>query len=126
MPAVGFGFGDAVIVELLKVKNLLPDSSVSDVQTVIFPMNEDLRLKAMEVAGALRKEGVLCDMVLDTGKKTKWAFKYADRLAADCLVMLAPDEATRDEVVLKNLKTGEQSAVKTSDIAEAVKSAVGA
>ena len=40
MPAVGFGFGDAVIVELLKMKNLLPDTSTSDIQVVVFAQAE--------------------------------------------------------------------------------------
>uniref|UniRef100_A0A7S1J9P1 histidine--tRNA ligase n=1 Tax=Eutreptiella gymnastica TaxID=73025 RepID=A0A7S1J9P1_9EUGL len=124
MPAVGFGFGDAVIVELLKVKGLLPDTTTSNVQVVVFPMNGDLRGKALEVASALRNEGLRVDMVLETGKKTKWAFKYADRLAANCLVLLAPDEVERGEVVVKNLKVGEQSVVPISAVAGAVKVAI--
>lgn len=49
----------------------------------------------MGVAAELRAAGVKCDLVLDPGRKTKWAFKYADRLAAKAIVLLAPDEAAR-------------------------------
>jgi histidyl-tRNA synthetase len=45
--AVGFGFGDAVVYELLKAKGLLPSleaegpSSIADV--LVYPMEESLR-----------------------------------------------------------------------------------
>ena len=39
MPAAGFGFGDAVIVELLKAKNLMPDvASQVKTQIVVAPL----------------------------------------------------------------------------------------
>eukprot|EP00667_Euglena_gracilis_P009901 EG_transcript_10079 len=61
MPAVGFGFGDAVIVELLKMKDLLPATEASSVEVVVFPMEEALRVPAMGVAAELRAAGVKCD-----------------------------------------------------------------
>eukprot|EP00518_Triparma_eleuthera_P004651 CAMPEP_0182461116 /NCGR_PEP_ID=MMETSP1319-20130603/5779_1 /TAXON_ID=172717 /ORGANISM="Bolidomonas pacifica, Strain RCC208" /LENGTH=416 /DNA_ID=CAMNT_0024660337 /DNA_START=436 /DNA_END=1681 /DNA_ORIENTATION=+ len=38
-PAVGFGFGDAVIVELLKDKGLLPEFGRGDVDAVVFALD---------------------------------------------------------------------------------------
>jgi len=122
MPAVGFGFGDAVIVELLRMKGLIPADAEAGAaaQVVVFPMEESLRGRAMEVAASLRQAGVTCDLVLEPGRKTKWAFKYADRLGARAIVLVAPDEAVRDEVVLKDLRTGQQSAVGRSGLPAAV------
>jgi histidyl-tRNA synthetase len=81
LPAVGFGFGDAVIVELLKMKNKLPSFEKSSVQTMVFPMDESLRPKAVAVAAQLRAAGLQVDMVLES-KKPKWVFQRADKIGA--------------------------------------------
>ncbi|KAL3908022.1 MAG: hypothetical protein SGPRY_009957 [Prymnesium sp.] len=42
LPAAGFGFGDAVIMELLESKKLLPNIPASSVEAVVFAMNREL------------------------------------------------------------------------------------
>merc|ERR1719460_654326 len=71
LPAAGFGFGDAVIVELLKMTDKLPALSRTEVRAVVFPFDEQLRETAMGAA-AVRGAGMATDLVLDK-KKTKWA-----------------------------------------------------
>merc|ERR1712226_424792 len=81
-PAAGFGFGDAVIVELLKERNVLPSfDKNTEIDTVVFAMNQDLYNAATKVATTLRKSGQSVDVVLEN-KKTKWVFKHADRIGA--------------------------------------------
>ena len=63
LPAAGFGFGDAVIFEMLQSKGLLPTLPASTVQVVVFAMNADLRPQAMSIASSLRDAGVRVDMV---------------------------------------------------------------
>jgi histidyl-tRNA synthetase len=43
LPAVGFGFGDAVIVELLRATGRLPQLPASGVECVVFAMEVDAR-----------------------------------------------------------------------------------
>jgi histidyl-tRNA synthetase len=81
IPAVGFGFGDAVIVELLRSKNLLPETTYSGVQIVVFSMMESLRPDACSATMKLRDAGYSVDMIL-SNKKPKWVFQHADRLNA--------------------------------------------
>lgn len=81
LPAVGFGFGDAVIVELLKMKGTLPDTTQGSVEVVVFPMSDDVRGNAVAAATALRSDGLKVDLVLEN-KKPKWAFQRADRIGA--------------------------------------------
>merc|ERR1711957_442171 len=80
-PAVGFGFGDAVIVELLKDRDILPKFDDTGVDAVVFAMDEQLYGVAVDVACKLRAEGKSVDVVLEK-KKTKWVFKHADRIRA--------------------------------------------
>ena len=115
MPAVGFGFGDAVIVELLKERKLMPELGRS-VDAVVFAMGSELRPQAAKAAAALRAAGVAVDLVLED-KKTKWVFKHADRLQAGHVFLLAPDEMARGTVKVKELATGEQEEVALDGLA---------
>ena len=107
IPACGFGFGDVVIVELLKEKNRLPEFT-PEIDDLVCPFSEDLRGPAMQIASRLREQGRVVDLVLED-KKIKWIFKHADRNGASRVILIAPDEWSRGEVRVKNLKTGEES-----------------
>jgi len=114
-PAAGFGFGDAVIVELLKERNILPSFEGSDFDTVVFAMSPDLYGVAVEVALKLRAEGQAVDLILEN-KKTKWALKHAGRIMAKHCVIVAGDEYENGEVSIKDLTLGEQKAVKIDEL----------
>ena len=107
LPATGFGFGDMVIMELLESKGLLPVLS-QGVSDVVFGMGPELRGAAMKVANQLRSRGRRVDLVLED-KRMKWVFKHADRISADRLVMVMPDEWANGIVKIKELSTGEES-----------------
>lgn len=116
-PAAGFGFGDAVIVELLKERNVLPSFEGSGFDSVVFAMSEDLYPVAIEVASKLRAEGQTVDLVLEK-KKTKWVFKHAARNEAKYCVIVAGNEYENGEVSVKNMSLGEQNAVKIDELSE--------
>merc|ERR1711968_310871 len=62
-PAVGFGFGDAVIVELLKNKNLLPDFTKGEVDYCVAGL-EGVNADVTGVVKELREIGKSVDLVL--------------------------------------------------------------
>ena len=92
VPAVGFGFGDAVIVELLKDKGVLPSFTNAHVDAVVYPFSRAQFGGAAAVAATLRSADVSVDLVLEE-KKTKWLWKQADRVSARFVVLLGEDEA---------------------------------
>ena len=114
LPACGFGFGDAVIVELLSEKGLLPDLPPG-VDDVVFAFSPELRDAAMQVATRLRRRGRGVDLVLEE-RKMKWAFRHADSVAADRLVLLAPDEWSRGLVRIRDLRSGEERDVPLDEL----------
>ena len=116
-PAAGFGFGDAVIVELLKERNLLPSFDASGIDSVVFAMNQDLYPAAVDVATRLRQAGQQVDLVLET-KKPKWVFKHADRIKSKYCWIIGADEYANGEASVKNLQTGEQENIKLETIAD--------
>ena len=79
IPAVGFGFGDAVIVELLRDKGVLPTFDSANVDAVVFPFSRSLFPAAARVAASLRAADLSVDLVLEE-KKPKWLFKQANSL----------------------------------------------
>eukprot|EP01126_Amoeba_proteus_P061008 TRINITY_DN8141_c0_g4_i9.p1 TRINITY_DN8141_c0_g4~~TRINITY_DN8141_c0_g4_i9.p1 ORF type:complete len:410 (-),score=93.92 TRINITY_DN8141_c0_g4_i9:287-1438(-) len=76
IPACGFGFGDCVILELLKDRNLLPALPPS-LDDLVVVYNEQLRPAACQVAAKLRGKGRSVDVVLIPNKKVAWyAFPF--------------------------------------------------
>jgi histidyl-tRNA synthetase len=120
-PAAGFGFGDAVIVELLKDRDLLPLFETSGVDTVVFAMSEDLYVAAIDVASRLREAGHKVDLILEP-KKTKWVFKHADRIGAKYCAIIGSEEYENGEVAIKDLTAGEQSNVNIEGLDDWVQS----
>jgi histidyl-tRNA synthetase len=115
-PAIGFGFGDAVIVELLKDRDLLPSFESSGIDTVVFAMGEEMYPTAINVAKGLREAGQSVDLVLEN-KKTKWVFKHADRLGARYCAIIGSEEFANNQVAIKDLAGGEQESVSVDDLA---------
>jgi histidyl-tRNA synthetase len=120
-PAAGFGFGDAVIVELLKDRSILPNFDSAGVDTVVFAMTEELYPAALKVASQLREAGQTVDLVLES-KKTKWVFKHADRIGAKYCAIMGSQEYENGEVAIKDFITGEQQNVSIEGLSDWVDS----
>jgi histidyl-tRNA synthetase len=106
-PAVGFGFGDVVIAELLSDLGRLPDCARS-LSAGVFPFGEPERAAAVRVASALRAQGESVELV--TGQpKLKRVLADADKSRARYLYMIGPDELARGEVLVRDLESGEQN-----------------
>ncbi|HME71163.1 MAG TPA: histidine--tRNA ligase [Myxococcota bacterium] len=106
IPAVGFGFGDAVILELLAERGLLPDRP-RDLDGVVFAFGDAERPAAIRLAGRLRRSGHSIELVLGHAKLRR-VLQDADRAGAERVYLVGPDEAARGEVKVRNLRTGEE------------------
>ena len=117
-PAAGFGFGDAVIVELLKDRDLLPSFASTGIDTVVFAQGPDLYNTAISVATKLRQAGQTVELVLEKNKKSKWVFKHADRLGAKYVAIIGSEEFENEQVAIKNLQDGEQSKISMNELSK--------
>lgn len=119
LPAVGFGFGDVVIREVLDAKGVSPqgDPGVDVCVGVFDAVNWP---EAMEVASGLRREGLCVDLALGA-EGPKSLFKYADRRAARRVVFLAPEELKSGSAVLRDMSTRSQETVALADVVTAVR-----
>lgn len=114
VPACGFGFGDAVIIELLKEKGLLPELSLQ-VENIVCALDHYLQGAAAAVATRLREKGQSVDLVLES-KPLKWVFKRAARTNAQRLILVGNSEWQRGMVSVKILSSGEQYEIKLDEL----------
>jgi histidyl-tRNA synthetase len=106
IPAVGFGFGDVVICELLADLGLLP-APPRDLQDVVFGFTEEERPAAIRLATRLRAAGRRVEIVLGR-ERPRRALADADRSGAERVWLIGPDERSRGVARVKDLRTGEE------------------
>lgn len=112
--AVGLGFGDVVVCEILGDKGLLPDFK-RKIDFMVIPFSQRERKVAIELCRALRSKGKKISIILDT-KKLRKALAEADRAGADKVAIVAPDELATGKVVVRNMRTGEEQAVPIEEV----------
>ena len=106
LPAVGFGFGDVVLGELLSDKDLWPELQ-REVDDLVFPFTDQERRVAIRLARQLREQGHRVEVILDH-PKLKRAMTDADRIGARRIWMVGPDEVERGSARVRDLETGEE------------------
>ena len=104
IPCVGFGFGDCVIMELLKDHNKLPNFQGSGVDYVVCAFSPDLYGAAANISLKLRQNGATVDLMPTPKKKVAASFKHADQAGARRMVFVAPDEIAKGVVRIKDLR----------------------
>ncbi len=114
IPAIGFGFGDVVILELLAELKLLPDLT-DHIDCVVIPFSQKETGAALQIAQQLRRAGHRVDADF-TFRKLKRALNRADSLGARHAILLMPDEWSRGEVKVKNMATREEKKMPVGEL----------
>jgi histidyl-tRNA synthetase len=108
LPAVGFAMGDLVISLVLQKFNCLPDDlGASPAPVLITVFDNETWTASFEFATQLRQAGVKAACYPETSRLGK-QFKYGDRMGMKIAVVLGPDELAKNEVAIKDLRSGEQ------------------
>jgi histidyl-tRNA synthetase len=116
LPALGFGMGDVVLLELLKARGLLPKFEATIVGWCLIE-DESLREPSLGLVQHLRDAGYAIDYPLVPAKSDK-QFKRALELQARYTFRL--ERAGEDLVVkLKNLSTREEKTIVLEDLPKA-------
>ena len=106
LEAVGFGFGDVVIVELLKDHGLLPELG-RELDDVVYAFGEDERPSAVALAHCLRAQGRAVQLVLGRPKLKK-VMQEVDRVGAARIHLIGPDELAQGVAKVRELESGEE------------------
>jgi len=106
VPAVGFGFGDAVIGELLEDEGLWP-SVARSIDDVVYAFGPEEKTAAIRIANQLRAEGRRVELCLGMAK-LKRVLGDADKAGAQNVYMIGEEERARGVVKVKNLTTKQE------------------
>jgi histidyl-tRNA synthetase len=111
LPALGFGMGDVVLLELLKQRGLLPKF---DTSTDVFVLIEDesLRQPSLKLIHDLRAAGYAVEYALTPTKPDK-QFKRAQELKVAHTVKMESDAYVR----IRNFKTRDEVVAGANDVA---------
>ncbi len=118
----GIGFGSGVERMLLAAASRETDSAIDLFFVTLAP---EARVPAMRLAGALRAEGVSCDLDFG-GRGAKGQFKQADRSGAAFAAILGEDELSRGTIKVRDMSSGEEREVSVADGAGELLRAIGA
>ena len=117
---VGFAVGDLIISLLLENLGRLPRFEATPAPVFFTLFDDELLLPSLALAHQLRLDGLKVTSQLNADKLGK-QFKYADRIGARIAIVLGPDEVAKQQVSVKDLKSGEQSTVAQSALAESIR-----
>jgi histidyl-tRNA synthetase len=113
LPALGFGMGDVVLLELLKARGLLPPFD-AQIDACCLIEDETLREASLDLVQSLRERGYAVEYSLTPAKSDK-QFKRAMELKARHAIRLVAPAKGGLEIKLKNLVTREEKTMSLED-----------
>src|SRR5664279_1864345 len=116
LPALGFGMGDVVLLELLKARALLPrfDAGLDGFCLI---EDEALRNESLKLIHDLRAAGLVVDYSLTPAKSDK-QFKRAQELKAAHTITLGRQETGELVARIKDLKTRQETVIPAAEAAK--------
>ena len=114
VPAVGFGFGDVVVLDVLKDLERFPELPRKLDYTII-PFAREQVGTALNIAAILRQQGSIVDCNFSM-KKMKKTLQQAGESGAAKAILLFPDELSENKVVIRDLRLHEQKPIKITDL----------
>jgi histidyl-tRNA synthetase len=122
LPSVGFGMGDVVLTELLRDKELVP-TDISSIDVFVAFISQDDLPHVLALAHQLREAGMRVEYALSPQAVGK-QLNLADARNARFAVVVGPDERARGQLVLKDLRTGAQEAVRQGSTVDTIKARI--
>lgn len=116
VPACGFSLGLERIIVVMTEREMFPErlvSSPADVMVTIW--DEESMRESITLAADLRRAGLRVDLYPEADKLAK-QFKFASSRNIPFVAIIGEDERVRSEVAIKDMRSGEQTSVKRSDI----------
>jgi histidyl-tRNA synthetase len=115
LPALGFGMGDVVLLELLKARKLLP-AFEAGVDVFVLIEDENHRQASLKLVHDLRAAGASVEYSLTAAKPDK-QFKRAQELKASFTAKIENPPTVR----VRNLKTREEKALLPDEVVRLLK-----
>lgn len=117
VPACGFSLGLERIIVLMTERNMFPPAvSLGAADILVTIWNDDSRADSVALAVSLRKSGLRVDVYPEADRLGK-QFKYASSRSVPFVAILGDDERARGDVAVRDLRSGEQTAMPRDQVA---------
>lgn len=114
MPATGFAVGFDRTLEAAGQLGLIHSKKTSaKVLVTIFPALKD---KSIEISSQLRSNNINCELYTEENAKLEKQLKYADKKGIPYVVIIGPNEAEKNVVLLRNMQTREQKTLNAEEL----------
>lgn len=125
IPAVGFSFGFDRIIEAMNQFNLFPpEIAGSSTQVLVTIFSKELKNKSLAICNELRNNNIRTEIYLGEIKEKnplEKQLKYANQKGIANAIILGPQEAEKNIVTLKNMKTREQTQITLTELSKSIK-----
>ena len=124
VPACGFSLGLERIIVVMSEREMFPAALVSspaDVMVTIW--NDESVSQSITLASELRSKGLRVDVYPEAEKLGK-QFKYAASRGIPFVAIIGEDERLKDEVAIKDMRSGEQTSVGRAEAANQLQSSL--
>jgi len=115
LPGIGFGLGEVPLTEFLKTHNLLPDTSIQNIDILIAYTDLKSEKTVFELSQVLRNSKIKVEVFMGESKPKK-VFSYTDKKQPRFVLILSADDIASGEVQVKNLQDKNIHKMSLSDI----------
>ena len=120
---IGFGMGTERLIMVMKQQGVQPEPPRL-YDAFIVTMGDDARVEGIKLARELRANGVKCD-IDHAARSMKAQFKYANKLGAPVVAVIAGDELAQGVVKIKDMAKSEEHTIARVDVAAEIKKMLG-
>lgn len=121
IPGVGFAAGDMSLRELLIELDKYPPLLSGRANALVTVFSPELINRSIELAKALRTEGIPVEMYPEANERLDRQIRYADRCGIPFVIIVGPDELKRNAYTLKNLDNRTQKMLDLDGLTDALK-----
>jgi histidyl-tRNA synthetase len=126
VPACGFSLGLERIIVVMSEREMFPGELVgpgTSADVMVSVWKSESIVDAIKLASELRSGGLRVDLYPEADKLGK-QLKYASEHGISFVTVAGDDERARNEVAIKDMRTGEQRSVKRDGVADAIRAAL--
>ena len=117
---VGISFGADRIYDVLNTLNLYPETSIEQTQILFVSFGDKELMYCLPWLSTLRSNGINAEIYPEPAKMKK-QMSYADNKRIPFVAIVGETEMNEGKVMLKNMKTGEQSLSTMDEVIQMIK-----
>lgn len=123
LTGVGISFGAERILDVMEQLQLFPESVQRSSDVLLYLFDIAQFEYATSILRQLRGAGMAAELYLDAGKMKK-AFSYAEAKNIPYIALIGDQEEAKHNVMLKDIRSGQQEAITTKLLAQHLKNAL--